>query len=97
MEPWIWTLLGLIFFYLAYKFWGYSNSPMRSFSSRRRTAEDDPIIDDADGLAREVVEELNEFEGYLAAMNDRIQTRFRLGAIGFLIASFTALFGIYIG
>ena len=96
METWIWTLLGLIFLYMAYTYWGYSNSPLRSFSSRRRVLEDGPSMDDADGLAREVEEELKEFEGYLSAMNTKIRSRFRVGAIGFLIASFTALFGIFL-
>lgn len=96
MEIWIVRLFGLAFFYLAYTFWKYSNSPLRSFSSRRRIPEDDPSLDDAGGLAREVEEELMEFEGYLGAMNAKIRTRFRVGAIGFLFASFTALFGTYI-
>lgn len=96
METWIWTLLGLIFLYMAYKFWGYSNLPLRSFSSRGRPTENDPSMDDAEGLAREVAEEIKEFEGYLGAMNAKIRTRFRAGSIGFLVASFTALFGIYL-
>jgi hypothetical protein len=44
----------------------------------------------------EIERELQEFKGYLESMNRSIQMRFRVGAIGFLVAAGSAILGIII-
>lgn len=93
MVLWIWLLLALIFLYFAFVYWRYSSAPLRTFVSRRRLEIDSEIeISDVDEIERE----LQEFKGYLDSMNRSIQLRFRVGAIGFLIAAGSAILGIII-
>jgi hypothetical protein len=93
MVLWIWLLLALIFTYFAYAYWRYSSAPLRTFVSRRRLDQDSEIeISDVDEIERE----LEEFKGYLESMNRSIQSRFRVGAIGFLIAAGSAILGIIV-
>lgn len=87
MEQWVWALLGLVFFYLAITYWRYSNVPLRSFISRRKS----------EGSEMDAVtQEINEFQGYLNGLNSGIVRRYRIASVGFLIAAFSMLFGIYI-
>jgi len=91
MISWIWLLLTLIFIYFAYAYWRYSSAPLRTFISRRRPElESEEIVPEIEGMERE----LQEFKGYLESMNRSIQMRFRIGAIGFLIAAGSTILGI---
>jgi hypothetical protein len=92
MEQWVWTLLGLGFFYLAVTFWRYSNIPPRSFVSRRSDERAEASGEDLDSVDQEI----QEFQGYLSGLNSTIKRRYRVASIGFLFASFTALIGIYV-
>lgn len=91
MILWIWLLLTLIFIYFAFAYWRYSSAPLRTFVSRRSAGlESEEVAPEIDGMERE----LQEFKGYLESMNRSIQFRFRVGAIGFLIAAGSAILGI---
>jgi hypothetical protein len=91
MISWIWLLLTLVFIYFAYAYWRYSSAPLRTFVSRKRPELDsEEVVPEIDGLERE----LQEFKGYLESMNRSIQMRFRIGAIGFLIAAGSTILGI---
>lgn len=73
--------------------------PVRSFVFRKR--EPNPSAEGEEKKEEEKIQTLTtesvlEFEGYLKAINNTIKTRFRIGAVGFLIAALGAFVAIFI-
>lgn len=92
----LWLFFSAFFFYMGYISWRQSQQGIRSFNIRKR---------DQPEPAPETLEEANkvfveEFNNYLATMNDHNKRRLRASSIGFFIAGvvsmvsmFMALFG----
>ncbi len=95
----IWLLVAFAFLYFSFIFWQYSNMPVRSFVFRKR--EPNPSAEGEEKKEEEEIRTLTtesvlEFEGYLKSVNDKIKTRFRIGAMGFLLAAVGAFVAIFI-
>ncbi|NIM93743.1 MAG: hypothetical protein GTO18_08540 [Anaerolineales bacterium] len=86
----IWLLIAVIFFYFSYRFWHYSNQPLRSFTIRERFGSYQAQPEETEGDIA-IKQFLHEFEGYLASVNTTNKARYRLGTLGFLVAGFAAL------
>jgi hypothetical protein len=95
----VWLLVALAFLYFSFIFWQYSNMPIRNFVFRRQEA--NPLGEGEEGEKENEIQTLTtesvlEFEGYLKSINNMIKTRFRIGAIGFLIAAMGAFVAMFI-
>jgi hypothetical protein len=94
----VWIVAALLFLYFAFVFWRYSNMPLRSFRPRppedagegeaEPAAEGEPEKDLPEGF-------MEDWEGYLRAINETNKTRFRVAALAFLLAAVTALAGLF--
>lgn len=92
----VWLLISFAFFYFAIIFWTYSKSPFRPFVVRFKADEANPdeINIERSALAEEIQ---NDIDGYIKSTNEIIKTRYRIGALGFIIAGVTAIVAIFLG
>jgi len=92
----VWLLIALAFFYFAFIFWQYSNSPLRPFTVRIKGQDpENPTLDEEQ---KAMVDEIQkDVQGYIKAANDVMSTRYRIGAMGFVIAGLTAIISIFLG
>lgn len=94
MAYFVWLPLTIIFFYFSLIFWRYSRTPIRPFIFRKREEErqseaegntSEPLSDD---LAQDI-------DGFVKSVNDTNRIRYRIAALGFLIAGVNALATIF--
>lgn len=92
----VWLLIAFAFFYFAFIFWQYSNSPLRQFTVRIKgeDPENKPLDDERAALVNDIQEDI---QGYITAANLQMTTRYRIGAMGFVIAGLTAIVSIFLG
>jgi hypothetical protein len=91
----VWLLIALAFFYFAFVFWQYSNTPLREFTVRIK-GEDSENVDldeEKTALVNDIQEDIG---GYINAANLQMTSRYRIGAMGFIIAGFTAVISIFL-
>ena len=94
MAYFVWLPLTVIFFYFALIFWRYSRTPIRPFIFRKRAelrqseAEGITVEQLSDGLAQDI-------DGFVKSVNDTNRIRYRVAALGFLIAGVNALVSIF--
>lgn len=92
----VWLLIAGAFFYFAGIFWVYSKTPYRQFVVRFKADEENP--DEVDLERSALAEEIqSDIDGFIQSTNEIIQTRYRIGAIGFIIAGLTAIISIFLG
>lgn len=92
----VWLLIAFAFFYFAFVFWQYSNTPLREFTVRIKgeDPENTPIDEEKAALINDIQEDI---QGYVTAANEVMSARYRIGAMGFIIAGLTAIVSIFIG
>ncbi|OGO17235.1 MAG: hypothetical protein A2Z14_01110 [Chloroflexi bacterium RBG_16_48_8] len=91
----VWLLIAFAFFYFAFIFWQYANTPLRPFTVRIKG--ENPENPDSDEEKKAMVNNIQEdIQGYIKAANDVMTTRFRIGAMGFVIAGLTAIVSIFL-
>jgi hypothetical protein len=92
----VWLLIAFAFFYFAFVFWQYSNTPLRPFTVRLKG--ENPENPERDEEKTALVNEIQEdVAGYINAANEVICSRYRIGAVGFIIAGLTAIVSIFLG
>jgi hypothetical protein len=94
MVYFVWLPLTVIFFYFSLIFWRYSRTPIRPFIFRKR-AEDRQI--EAEGITSESLSDdlAQDIDGFVKSVNDTNRIRYRVAALGFLIAGVNALVTIF--
>jgi hypothetical protein len=94
MAYFVWLPLTVIFFYFSLIFWRYSRTPIRPFIFRKRAearqteaeaAPSEPLSDDL----------TQDIEGFVKSVNDTNRIRYRVAALGFLIAGINAFATIF--
>jgi hypothetical protein len=90
-----WLFMAVIFVYLAILFWIYSRSPVRPFIFRgaRKSDEGELLEAQIEQVPDEIVKDM---EGFVRSVNRTMQTRFRIGAISFFIATGIAIASMFI-
>jgi hypothetical protein len=92
----VWLLIAFAFFYFAFIFWQYSNTPLRSFTVRIKGEEGENVTPNEEKAA--LINDIQEdIQGYIQAANEVMTTRYRIGAMGFIIAGLTAIVSIFLG
>lgn len=94
MAYFVWLPLTVIFFYFSLIFWRYSRTPIRPFIFRKR-GEARQI--EVEGAASESlsVDIAQDIDGFVKSVNDTNRIRYRVAALGFLIAAVNALVTIF--
>ena len=96
MPYFVWLLIGFAFFYFAFIFWQYSNTPLRPFTVRLKGENPEaPVLDEEKAALVNFIQE--DIGGYISAANETMSTRYRIGAMGFVIAGLTAIVSIFLG
>jgi hypothetical protein len=94
MAYFVWLPLTVIFFYFSLIFWRYSRTPIRPFIFRKRAealqSEAEDITDES--LSDDIAEDI---DGFVKSVNDTNRIRYRVAALGFLIAGVNALVTIF--
>ena len=89
-----WLFMAVIFFYFAILFWIYSRSGLRPFIFGGAQK---PGDQGSESVLSAVPEDLQkEVESFRRSINLTIQTRFRIGAIGMVIAGGLAVASMFI-
>jgi hypothetical protein len=92
----VWILIAFAFFYFAFIFWQYSNTPLRQFTVRIKGEDTENVAPDEEKAA--LISDIQEdIQGYIQAANEVMTTRYRIGAMGFIIAGLTAIVSIFLG
>ena len=92
----VWLLIACAFFYFAFIFWQYSNTPLRPFTVRLKGEESESVVSDEE--KPEFVTKIeDDIAGYINTANEIMSTRYRIGAMGFIIAGLTAIVSIFLG
>jgi hypothetical protein len=92
----VWIFIALAFFYFAFIFWQYSNTPLREFTVRIKGEDSENVALDEEKMAL-ITDVQEDIGGYINAANIQMSTRYRIGAMGFIIAGLTAIVSIFIG
>jgi hypothetical protein len=94
MAYFVWLPLTVIFFYFSLIFWRYSRTPIRPFIFRKR-AEAQQI--EVEGTTSEPLSDAfaQDIDGFVKSVNDTNRIRYRVAALGFLIAGANALATIF--
>lgn len=92
----VWLLIAFAFFYFAFVFWQYSNTPLRPFTVRIKGEDSETVETDEEtaGFVKDIEEDV---AGYINAANEIMSARYRIGAMGFVIAGLTAIVSIFLG
>jgi hypothetical protein len=90
----VWLPLTVIFLYFSLIFWRYSRTPIRPFIFRKRA---DQRQSEVDAVLSEPLSDdlMQDIEGFVKSVNDTNRIRYRVAALGFLIAGINALVTIF--
>lgn len=90
MAYFVWLPLTVIFFYFSIIFWRYSRTPIRPFIFRKRA---EALQSEADDIPPESLsgDLTQDIDGFVKSVNDSNRIRYRVAALGFLIAGMNAL------
>jgi hypothetical protein len=94
MAYFVWLPLTVIFLYFSLIFWRYSRTPIRPFIFRKRA---DRRQSEVDAVLSEPLSDdlMQDIEGFVRSVNDTNRVRYRVAALGFLIAGINALVTIF--
>ena len=94
MVYFVWLPLTVIFFYFTLIFWRYSRTPIRPFIFRKRG---EAQQSEAEGITPESLSDdlAEDIDGFVKSVNDTNRIRYRVAALGFLIAGVNALVTIF--
>jgi hypothetical protein len=85
----IWLIMAVVFFYFAILFWVYSRSGLRPFLFGTTASSQEGSNEN---LMDAIPEDLQkEMESFRRSINLTMQTRFRIGAIGMVLAGGLAI------
>ncbi|UCF61056.1 MAG: hypothetical protein JSV37_15070 [Anaerolineaceae bacterium] len=94
MAYFVWLPLTVIFFYFSFIFWRYSRTPIRPFIFRKRG--EARQIEVEGGASESLSDDLaQDIDGFVKSVNDTNRIRYRVAALGFLIAAVNALVTIF--
>jgi hypothetical protein len=94
MVYFVWLPLTVIFFYFSLIFWRYSRTPIRPFIFRKRaeTRQSEAAAVLSESLSDDLTQDI---DGFVKSVNDTNKIRYRVAALGFLIAGVNALVTIF--
>ncbi|KPK94562.1 MAG: hypothetical protein AMJ88_03490 [Anaerolineae bacterium SM23_ 63] len=94
MAYFVWLPLTVIFFYFSLIFWRYSRTPIRPFIFRKRS---ETRQSEVEGITTEPLSDAlaQDIDGFVKSVNDTNRIRYRVAALGFLIAGVNALVTIF--
>ena len=94
MVYFVWLPLTVIFLYFSIIFWRYSRTPIRPFIFRKRA---EAPQSEVEGITPETLSDdlAEDIDGFVKSVNDTNRIRYRVAALGFLIAGVNALVTIF--
>jgi type IV secretory pathway TrbF-like protein len=94
MAYFVWLPLTVVFFYFSLIFWRYSRTPIRPFIFRKRG---EARYIESEGTTQDSLSDdiAQDIDGFVKSVNDTNRIRYRVAALGFLIAGVNALVTIF--